>query len=405
MGLGLNSAVGYQRQLRFRRRDGSFSSYGNEDNQGSMWLTAFVVKAFREASQYISIDEEVINKATDWILRLQTNETLCFPRFGEMIHKELKGGTDRGGKAALTAFVMLAVKDIAPEDRLDWGFTCLENSTQLTNKTLYAEVLLAYTYLKMGEYAEGERLVNELMSKAKREGDDILYWEGDRNSLYGGSRAVDVEMTAYMALSLMHISGRGNMEEAARAIRWITTQRNGYGGFVSTQDTIVAVEALSEFAARTFASDLATSVSVTAGGETVQRMVEGDNRLLYQESKVPDLTKRGSTGYELKVCTSFLRNSGAVDRAILDMEMPSGYIPVHSTLRQLRRSSAVRQFNIQEGKVIFTMQKVAEDKTCLEFRIIRENYVEQLKPAIVKVHDFYRPEERSIKEYELTPAA
>ena len=44
---------GYQRQLRFRRRDGSFSSYGQEDKEGSLWLTAFVVRTFREAAKYI----------------------------------------------------------------------------------------------------------------------------------------------------------------------------------------------------------------------------------------------------------------------------------------------------------------------------------------------------------------
>ena len=53
----------------------------------------------------------------------------------------------------------------------------------------------------------------------------------------------------------------------------------------------MAVEALTEFAVRTFASDLATSVSVTAGGQTpVQKSVDATNRLLLQEAKVPELT-------------------------------------------------------------------------------------------------------------------
>ena len=47
--------------------------------------------------------------------------------------------------------------------------------------------------------------------------------------------------------------------------------------------------------------------------------------------------------------------------------------------------------------MVFTLQGVSEDKTCLEFRIIQENEVDQLKPSIVKVHDFYRPEERNIQ--------
>ena len=42
-------------------------------------------------------------------------------------------------------------------------------------------------------------------------------------------------MTAYMVLSLLQLSGKGYLEEAARAVRWINTQRNSHGGFHSTQ--------------------------------------------------------------------------------------------------------------------------------------------------------------------------
>ena len=38
-----------------------------------------------------------------------------------------------------------------------------------------------------------------------------------------------------MVLSLLKISGKGYLEEAARAVRWINTKRNSHGGFVSTQ--------------------------------------------------------------------------------------------------------------------------------------------------------------------------
>lgn len=57
----------------------------------------------------------------------------------------------------------------------------------------------------------------------------------------------------------------------------------------------------------------------------------------------------------------------------------------------------VRSYELKDGKVVFTLQGVSEDKSCLEFRIIQENEVAELKPSIVKVHDFYRPEERNIK--------
>ena len=45
------------------------------------------------------------------------------------------------------------------------------------------QILIAYTYLEMGQDVKGQRLVAKLLEKGKREGDDILYWEGDRTSL------------------------------------------------------------------------------------------------------------------------------------------------------------------------------------------------------------------------------
>ena len=52
----------------------------------------------------------------------------------------VQGGTERGGEAALTAFVMLAIKDFAPTATLSNGFACLEDGLLLANKTLYSEV-------------------------------------------------------------------------------------------------------------------------------------------------------------------------------------------------------------------------------------------------------------------------
>ena len=47
----------------------------------------------------------------------------------------------------------------------------------------HLQIIIAYTYLELGYNVKGERLVAKLLEKAKREGDDILYWEGDRSSI------------------------------------------------------------------------------------------------------------------------------------------------------------------------------------------------------------------------------
>ena len=47
--------IGYDREQKYRFPDGSYSVWGprDEDAEGSVWLTAFVVKAFSQASKYI----------------------------------------------------------------------------------------------------------------------------------------------------------------------------------------------------------------------------------------------------------------------------------------------------------------------------------------------------------------
>ncbi len=45
--------TGYQRELTYRRSDGSFSAFGESDESGSLWLTAFVLKSFSQAKDLI----------------------------------------------------------------------------------------------------------------------------------------------------------------------------------------------------------------------------------------------------------------------------------------------------------------------------------------------------------------
>ena len=58
-----------------------------------------------------------------------------------------------------------------------------------------------------------------------------------------GSSAT-VEMTAYMAATLVM---QERIVEALPSIKWLGKQRNSQGGFVSTQDTVVALQAISMY--------------------------------------------------------------------------------------------------------------------------------------------------------------
>ena len=99
---------GYQRQLTYRKQDGSYAAFGERDSSGSMWLTAFVLSSFARAQSYIFIDENEIHSATDWIIRRQHEEGY-FPTVGRVYNQDIQGGVK--SEIALTAYVLGSLLD------------------------------------------------------------------------------------------------------------------------------------------------------------------------------------------------------------------------------------------------------------------------------------------------------
>jgi CD109 antigen len=77
---------GYQRELTYQHKDGSFSAFGESDRSGSTWLTAFVVKSFHQAQRHIDIEASIIDKALGW-LRDHQAANGSFPEVGQVSHK------------------------------------------------------------------------------------------------------------------------------------------------------------------------------------------------------------------------------------------------------------------------------------------------------------------------------
>lgn len=47
--------TGYQKEMTYKRDDGSFSAFGNSDAAGSTWLTAFVARSFRQVARRLTL--------------------------------------------------------------------------------------------------------------------------------------------------------------------------------------------------------------------------------------------------------------------------------------------------------------------------------------------------------------
>lgn len=97
--------AGYQRELSYKHKDGSFSAFGERDKNGSTWLTAFVARSFGQAAKHIDVEESVIDEALNWLRKVQAPNG-SFPEVGVVSHTDMQGGAGQG--VALTAYVLVA---------------------------------------------------------------------------------------------------------------------------------------------------------------------------------------------------------------------------------------------------------------------------------------------------------
>jgi len=99
--------IGYNRQQNYRHDNGAYSIWGGKgDKDGSSWLTAFVIKAFSEASKFIPIDARLVQESVNWLTSNQM-ENGCFMKRGYVHSSYLKGG---GSDDSLTAFLLTALQ-------------------------------------------------------------------------------------------------------------------------------------------------------------------------------------------------------------------------------------------------------------------------------------------------------
>merc|ERR1711994_723105 len=98
--------IGYDRQQKYRHPGGSYSIWGGSDHsKGSTWLTAFVVKGFSDAAEFIDVDSELVAESVRWLRQYQDSEG-CFQKRGYVHDSYIKGG---GTDDSLTAFVLTAL--------------------------------------------------------------------------------------------------------------------------------------------------------------------------------------------------------------------------------------------------------------------------------------------------------
>uniref|UniRef100_A0A8C5TPM2 Alpha-2-macroglobulin n=1 Tax=Malurus cyaneus samueli TaxID=2593467 RepID=A0A8C5TPM2_9PASS len=448
---------GYQRQLNYKHQDGSYSTFGPRFGQpGNTWLTAFVVKSFAQARHHIFIEEKHIHDALNW-LSYKQKENGCFQSSGTLLNNAMKGGVDN--EVTLTAYITIALLEIPLPVTLSVvrnALFCLETAANQQENHVYTKALLAYAFALAGNREKRKALLDSLGKEAIRK-DGSVHWqrpgkEPEANLPYYRHRApsAEVEMTAYVLLA--HLTSQpgpaqDELSFAALIAKWISSQQNPNGGFSSTQDTVVALQALSLYGAVTYAkSGAASNVALrSAGGFQQDFQVDPTNRLLLQRLPLPQVpgdysvevsgegcvylqtslrynvqptqdeapftlhvytvpeTCVDSTAhkvFDIGINVSYTGERNVSNMVIVDVKMLSGFIPLKSSVRKLERHHVIERTELNTNHVLLYLEKVRMGETLsFSFTVERDILVRGLKPAQVKVYDYYETDEFATQEY------
>ncbi|XP_018411334.1 PREDICTED: complement C4-like [Nanorana parkeri] len=240
-----NMRNGYTRILQYRKPDGSYGAWLHRPS--STWLTSFVVKVMSLCRKYIDVDVEEIRKSVAYLTTKQT-DTGAFPETTAVIHQDMTGGVSgKNAEVSLTAYVLIALhysKDALAEDEskvrssisraIDYLRTALNSLSEP-----YPLAITAYALsLASSDSVLNDKAYKKLMSHAQG--------GSKQGEMYFGSKgtALAVETTSYALLTALL---QKEIPNANLMYTWLSEQQNYGGGFKSTQDTVMALEALSEY--------------------------------------------------------------------------------------------------------------------------------------------------------------
>ena len=409
----------------------------------------FVARYLRETGQ---LKPEVMARAENLMITGYQRELTyrrsdgSFEPVGFLHHQELLGGLQ--GENALTAFVTVALLEAGQGGAAARAVSFLEGLVDRIDDP-YAMALTSYA-LELADSPSAGGAFDRLMGMAK-EDEDGLHW-GDRPvplpltdepdagqhrpiRPQPGEQSAAIETTGYATMALLEHGDRFN---ASRAARWLVTRRNAFGGFGSTQDTVVGLQALTQFSTASL-SDVDMTIVLSAGSWERQVRITPANADVLQIVEVPEhgafeVAGRGkgdavvqvvrrfnlpnvepTASQAFQITVDYGTEHVAVDdlitvsasvrftpfeyieagMVVLDIAVPTGFAPVTASIDALVEAEPkLKRFDVAGRKVILYIEDMLPDERIeLEFTA-RALYPVRAQAVTSEVYSYYNPEMR-----------
>lgn len=295
--------AGYQRQLMFRKDDGSFAAFPNRAS--SVWLTAFIGRLLCQSQPYVQVDSHVLISLLQYLVT-QQHPTGYWVESYPVVHRQLIGGIS--GRTQLSAYVLGTLSECEQVETVALELSGqLQDSIRRAGKFLLqskAQLLRGHSTYKLALVAYGlldSKQQNDVALQLLQRLADMATFDADRNMiswtdehpievaaytlltiaglqrqslLYRQNRksgstsvmnatdslttnATDARSKAYIEflqeqteerqkLIMLQLNNLLKKLDAQAIANYLIAQRTFAGGYDSTQDTILALNALAE---------------------------------------------------------------------------------------------------------------------------------------------------------------
>ncbi|XP_072487882.1 complement C5 [Notamacropus eugenii] len=455
--------------LSYRNADYSYSMW--KDREASTWFTALALRIFGQVNKYIPQNRNSICNSLLWLIEKSQLENGSFKDDSDYQPIKLQGTMpkDKKEKATyLTAFTLIGMRksfEMCPTEKINEGITKAETYLLENAPDVQSTFTLAISSYALALGIPSHPGFRAIFSKLKREafvkGNPPTYrfWKNDfknkDSTVPSVATAQMVETTAYALLCSILLN---DLNYANPIIKWLSEEQRYGGGFFSTQDTINAIEALTEYALLLeklqlnmdikvsykhqgdflrykmteqnslrrpvevpLNDDLVVSTGFSKGLATVhvktvvynigtsKEICNFDLRIESQDMEVDSYGRSSESGDKLIIaCASYKsseeESSPGSSHAVMDIALPTGIGANIEDISALTNGvdRLLTNYQIKDGHVILQLNSIPSDKfLCVRFRVFELFWVGLRSPATFSVYEYHRPDKQCTTFYSL----
>ncbi|XP_053420085.1 complement C5 [Nycticebus coucang] len=458
--------------MSYRNADFSYSMW--KGGSASTWLTAFALRVLGQVNKYVEQNQNSICNSLLWLIENCQLENGSFKDNSQYQPIKLQGTLPVEAQEKtfyLTAFTVIGIRkafDICPLMKINTALTKADNfllENALPARTTFTLAIAAFA-LSLGDktHPQFRLIVSALKREALAKGNPPIYrfWKDNlqQKDSFGPSTGTArmVETTAYALLTCLSLK---EVNYANPIIKWLSEEQRYGGGFYSTQDTINAIEGLTEYSLLVKQLHLNMDINVSYKhkgdfyhykvteknflGRPVEVLLNDDlvvrtghssglatvhvRTVAYKtstseevcsfylkiEAQDIDASSYGAYGdsdyTRIVACASYKPSSGesssGSSHAVMDISLPTGISANQDDLKALVEGvdQLLTDYQIKDGHIILQLDSIpSSDFLCVRFRIFQLFEVGFLNPATFTVYEYHRPDKQCTVFYSTSTA-